>query len=603
MKKNLLFVICFCLTSLLGTRAMASTPPAFTGGHQQYMPVCESAGLYYINGFLIVNDADLSETETWSVALNASHGTVVASYSAPSTGTVVSPSGLTYTPTPGYVGADTFAVMVSDGTFADTTYIAVTINPLPNAGTVTGPATLCTGTSAIYSTTGTGGTWATSNPNATAAGDTITGVHPGQDSVVYYVINSCGTAVAAQVITVSSMPAVGPISAQASVCIGSSITVSAPFAGGTWTVTNGNASITGTSVTGVAAGIDTIMHIATNSCGTDTARAIITVDTGIVTPAAITGLDHVCTGASITLTDATAGGIWSNTTALGSISGTGVLTAGTVAGADTVAYTIANGCGSSSMYKIVHVLALPAAGTITGYDSVCAGSSITLIGTPAGGTWTSSIPEFAAVDAAGVVTGALNGSTVIHYTITNACGTATADHAVRVNVPAQPITGDLTLCQAALGMYSDAVGGGTWSSSSLFNAIPIPLVAGNFLGGIAGPVDIIYTVNNACGTTTATLSIEVIVCNSTGVNEVAPAHSTMSITPNPNNGSFTMAIPTATGEDATVTITNMLGATVKVFSIKTNTAVPVTVDVPAGVYLLTASANNAHYTARIVVAQ
>ena len=61
-------------------------------------------------------------------------------------------------------------------------------------------------------------------------------------------------------------------------------------------------------VYGVSSGTTTISYtIATASCGTVTATAIVTINT---TPAAgaITGPGSVCTGATITLTDATAGG-------------------------------------------------------------------------------------------------------------------------------------------------------------------------------------------------------------------------------------------------------------------------------------------------------
>ena len=71
--------------------------------------------------------------------------------------------------------------------------------------------------------------------------------------------------------------------------------------------------------------------------------------------------------------------------------------------------------------------------------------------------------------------------------------------------------------------------------------------------------------------------------------------------PNPNNGVFTFSITSATRENATVTIVNILGEQVKEFVSATNTATTIQLDEPAGIYFITAVTKLATQSARIIV--
>ncbi len=599
MKKNLLFVICSLILLCTGNVAKASSPVTFTGGHSQFLPVCESGPHYSINGLLVITDADLGETETWSVVTNASHGTLAASYSSTSTGTTITPTGLTYTPAIGYVGIDSFSVEISDGATFDTTMVYVTVNPLPDAGTISGGSSVCIGASFTLTASVSGGTWSAANANATVSGGIVSGITAGIDTISYSVTNSCGTASATQAVTIDPIPAAGPLTGASAVCVGGTITLTGASTGGTWSASSGDATVLGGAVTGVTGGVATISYVTSGTCGWDTATMNVTIDTGIVTPAGITGADTMCAGTMTTLSNTTAGGVWTSTS-LASITGAGMLTADSAAsGADTVIYSLNNGCGTGSVSHTVFINPLPFAGVITGFDSVCAGSTITLTTTGTGGVWSSNIPDFAAVDATGHVIGGLNGTSVIRYTVTNACGTATATHTVRVNIPAQPIIGDASICRLALSMFIDAVGGGTWSSSDL---LTVAILGGNAVGLQLGTATITYTVDNACGTTSATLDVEVIDC-ANGVNEVAANNTQLNLSPNPNTGVFTIQLPSSTSANANVVITNVLGAKVKEFTINTNQTTEVNMDVAAGVYFLSATVNNTVYTARMVIAK
>jgi hypothetical protein len=121
----------------------ANHPPAFTAGHKQYMTICRDTA---INSLLTVTDADILQTETWSVITAPGHGTLIAAYTAPTTGGAIIPTGLSYTPATGYVGNDSFKVQVRDcGNLTDSVMIFVTVEKcgaLASPGLSTGGAEL-----------------------------------------------------------------------------------------------------------------------------------------------------------------------------------------------------------------------------------------------------------------------------------------------------------------------------------------------------------------------------------------------------------------------------------------------------------------------------
>ena len=181
LKKNWLsFIIvmsanlCVLNVSKAGTPYTPNSAPSFSGGTTQSLSLCQNASATTINTLLSVNDADVGQTETWSVTSSASHGSVSASYSTTSTGSTLTPTGLTYTPTAGYSGADAFTVRVSDGFTTATTTINVTVNALPTITLGSNPS-VCNGTTSAnltYSAT-------TNSPNqysiAWSAGGIIAG--------------------------------------------------------------------------------------------------------------------------------------------------------------------------------------------------------------------------------------------------------------------------------------------------------------------------------------------------------------------------------------------------------------------------------------------
>ena len=153
------------------------------------------------------------------------------------------------------------------------------------------------------------------------------------------------------------------------VCNGSSFTLyDTGYSGSSlsngWEIpTNSNVSssntlmlTTSTIITGMNPGIDTIYFTTTNtssfgSCGIDTTVKVITVLP--TSSGTILGIDTVCIGHTINLTDTTNGGVWTtggNTT----INSVGVVT-GVSIGFDTVKYTVTNTCGTYFTTKIIEV--------------------------------------------------------------------------------------------------------------------------------------------------------------------------------------------------------------------------------------------------------
>ncbi len=245
--------------------------PYFTGGATQSFTVCENASALAINSYMSANDSDAGQTETWSVSAAAVHGTLAGfSATSTSTGGVVTPSGLAYTPTTGYSGMDSFKIQVSDGLTSALTTVIVTTNPLPVAGTISGPSSVCEGAVISLSCTGTGGTWSATNGNANVvAVGAVTGITAGLDTIKYTVTNTCGSIAALYPITVNALPVVPSITGPATVVAGSSVTLANTLAGGTWSSSIAGVATVSTTgvVTGVAAGTTAISYTSTNAAG------------------------------------------------------------------------------------------------------------------------------------------------------------------------------------------------------------------------------------------------------------------------------------------------------------------------------------------------
>ena len=387
------------------------------------------------------------------------------------------------------------------GTTAATT--TVTVDPV--AAAVIGTTTLCVGANSTLSTTTTGGTWSSSNPLIATIGSStgiVTAIAQGTATITYTLINSCGTSTSTTTVTVNRTAAI--ILGTDSVCVGSTTTLTDSTTGGIWTSSNpGVASVIGGIVTGVSNGTATITYTVTNACGTSSHTITVTVNTAA---GAITGTTTVCVGNSSTLSNPATGGTWSSSNPLIATIGssTGIVTA-IAQGTATITYTLINSCGTSTSTTTVTVNRTTA--IILGTDSVCVGSTTTLTDSTTGGIWTSSNPTIATV-AGGVVTGIARGIVTITYTVTNICGTTSQTVNVTVNTIAASISGTSNLCFGSTVTLTDSVSGGTWTSVNPAIASVIS-TSGVVTGVSQGTTAIAYSVINACGSSTVSITINV----------------------------------------------------------------------------------------------
>ena len=344
----------------------------FTGGETQTLAVCENTTNDPVNSLLAVLDHDVGLTDTWSLISGPHHGFAFVSYSTTATGTTHTPTGLYYTPAGGYAGYDTFTVRVTDGLAADTTTIYITVNPLvPSAGAIAGASDVCEGSSIILSETVPGGVWSASNNAAILDDSLVIGIHTGVDTISYTVTNPCGVAKITKIISVDPLPYPGIITGTNAMCIGSSVTLADTVSGGIWGASNALATVTpivtGSVVTGLSRGIDTILYNVTSTLCQATAKFVVRIDT-FPDAGVISSLPGVCVGSYIVLTDTVSGGVWgcSNTNATLYVD----TLIGLASGMDTVSYSVTNTCGTDTATKIVIIKPLPDKPTITQDESV-----------------------------------------------------------------------------------------------------------------------------------------------------------------------------------------------------------------------------------------
>lgn len=372
----------------------------------------------------------------------------------------------------------------------------VTVNALPSA--IGGSLTVCAGSNTSLSTTPSGGTWV-STTAATATIDEATGilsgVAAGTTIISYTTTSGCRrTAIA----TVNALPAV--ISGSASLCDGSTTTLTSATASQTWSSSNiAVATVaTGTSTTGIvtanAIGTATISYTNANGCSR---TMVVTVTSA---PPTISGDDIVCLGGNTTLTNTASGGSWtSSNTARATVNAvTGTVT-GVGTGLVVVSYSLGTTC---YVTKQLTVNAAPSA--ISGGGAVCIGSSLTLTHAVSSGTWSSLSANITIGATTGVVTGVAAGTALVTYNTSAGCFVTTV---VTVNASPSAITGTATLCEGATTTLAGS-GTGTWATQS--GAIATVSTSTGVVSGVAA------------GTTNITFTLTSTGCNTTRVVTVNP---------------------------------------------------------------------------------
>ena len=301
------------------------------------------------------------------------------------------------------------------------------VNPAAHA--LTGDSTICVGGKVhldefyVFG----GGTLTSSDPGVAVCSTPynwiIYGISPGTATITFTVdLTGCSST---HSVTVSNtMP---DITGNTNICIGATSTLSNLSTGGKWFSSNTSvASVNYSSgvVTGVATGTSLITYrmIPGDSCMTTT---VVTV-APYPSAGSISGASSACVGSTTTLTDGTTGGSWSSSnTSVASVDNTGIVT-GLASGTAVISYSVTNPCSTAVATKIITVNPLPVAGSISGTDTVCYNTNISLTDAAPGGSWSSSNTSIATVNSSGLVHGIYPGTAIISYTVTNSCGTAYA---------------------------------------------------------------------------------------------------------------------------------------------------------------------------------
>ena len=366
---------------------------------------------------------------------------------------------------------------------ADT--ISIVVNALPSVNTGTYGPYCIDATPVTLSGTPGGGTW--SGPGVTGTTFNVQTAGVGTHQIIYNYTNANGCSAADTTsIVVNPLPVVNTGS-YGPYCIDATpVTLSGTPSGGTWS----GPGVSGTTLNVQTAGVGThqIIYNYTNANGCSaadttniTVNPLPVVNTGAYGP--------YCIDASpVTLSGTPSGGTWSGP----GVSGTtfNVQTAGVGTHQIIYNYTDANGCSAADTTSII-INPLPVVNTGS-YDPVCDNeTTVSLTGTPSGGTWSG--PGVSGttfnVQTAGIGTHQL----IYNYSDANGCSAADTTEIVVEDC------GDDDFCTYTQGYFGSKNGKACDGDSLYQNPVSLIrslLLPGNIILG-AGVRTITITVNDS----------------------------------------------------------------------------------------------------------
>lgn len=364
------------------------------------------------------------------------------------------------------VQSGTYTIVASSSGCSTTMSGSVVINAVnsvtPTINLITSNTTICGGTNATFFAiaTNTG-----NNPtyNFTVNGNTMQNTNSNffisstlsNGDVVRCTLNSTNTCQTASstpsnelTMTVNSSTALAApaaITGSTTQCtIGGITYLASATSGGVWSSNNPSVATVVAStgkVTAVSNGTTIISYTVTGSNGCTNSASVVYTVAEVPSLPAITGSNRVCAnGGTITLSNATSGGVWSsNNTNVIVNANTGLVT-GNTGSATTASYTsvisykVTNaGCSKTATYNIT-VAGVPAVPTIayapgtpnpqlgapTG--SFCINRTFTIVGSPAGGAWSTTNSNVLTVSSVGLVRTVALGTASLRYTVSNING-------------------------------------------------------------------------------------------------------------------------------------------------------------------------------------
>ena len=388
------------------------------------------------------------------------------------------------------------------GQCAVPTTMSVTVNPTPTVTSTN--QTICAGSSATLTATPstTGGTFAWSGGQT---GSSIT-VSPTTTTTytVTYTKNGCTSSPATSTVTVNAVPTV--TSTNQTICTGSAATLTATgsVAGGTFAWSGGQ---TGNSITvsPTATTSYTVAYTA-NGCTSTAATSTVTVNNN--TAPTFTQVAAICSGGTFSLP----------TTSNNAINGSWSPAINNTA---TTTYTFTPIAGQCAVPTTMSVTVNPTPTVSSTNQTICAGSSATLIatGSIAGGTY-----AWSGGQSGNSIT--VSPTATTSYTVTytaSGCESTPATSTVTVNaVPVVDLGPDTVVCENNLPLQLTAqssIAGCTFSWNNGASGQSIPVTAG-------GTYSVNGTINGCTGSDTITVAVDP--CS--GIDELSDK---LSIYPNP----------------------------------------------------------------------
>jgi uncharacterized repeat protein (TIGR01451 family) len=367
------------------------------------------------------------------------------------------------------------------------TCILVSFYSYAVVGPITGPTTLCSGTSITLSDTSAGGTWSTDSTTIAsidAGAGTLHGIAAGIATISYTV----GSTVVTTRVTVNPIPE--PITGLTGVCIGSTATLFCLVGGGVWI--SSDPSIAPVDSTGVYTGFTLGSVTMTYMVGYCSVSTTVTVNPY---PLPLVSGPSVCTGDTLHILAPTSGGIWSS----GDISlltiDTGGIATGVATGSVNITYAMPSGC---FVFTTININYTPP--PIVGFPSICMGSGNVFSESVPDGEWSSSAPSIAHTPISTYLTrdsvsGINVGSAIIYYTDPFTGCFAKISVTVSPFIPA--IIGTPFTCQGNTTTLMDGTTGGLWHSTNPAVA-SVDSVTGLVTGLLSGSATIEYNTISSC---------------------------------------------------------------------------------------------------------
>ena len=330
--------------------------------------------------------------------------------------------------TAAHPGLDTIYYKIVNACGVDSTSTTVYVKALvATAGAITGPSSVCEGSTQTFVDTTLGGTWSVTNTIlATIYPDGFLHAFSdtGSETVKYTVSNSCGSLSTTFPVTIQNYYVLAPLAGVDSLCDGSSFLFTDSVTGGIWGRSNGDVSVISGLVIANSPGFDTVMYSFTNSCGTDTVFKVVKVLPSFV-DGAIMGTTSLCVGTIATYTDTIAGGVWGQIGSHLTINDSTGIALAVSYGIDTVTYTVTSSCYTAVSHLIVDVTTTPDPGTLSGQTYVCRLDSVIWTASVAGGVLSAVNSDVTVTPIIGEeykIRGVTPGIDTILYCFSNACG-------------------------------------------------------------------------------------------------------------------------------------------------------------------------------------